>query len=82
MPQISETITKLQADPTKKELKDKLQILEGQKKFILGDDPIAEASLEIFIKSPQGATIFNTERKKLFEEILKNIKQKLVSVMK
>ena len=45
------------------ELKDKLQILEGQKKIILGNDPIAEASLEIFVKSPEGATVFSTERK-------------------
>ena len=65
VPQISETLEKLKADPTNQDLKDKLQILEGQKKIILGDDPIAEASLEIFVKSPQGATIFNTERKKL-----------------
>jgi hypothetical protein len=65
VPQISKTLDELKADPTNQELKDKLQILEGQKKIILGDDPIAEASLEIFIKSPQGATIFNTERKKL-----------------
>ena len=34
-----------------------LQILEGQKKIILGKDPVAEASLEIFVKSPQGATV-------------------------
>ena len=65
VPQISKTLDELKADPDNQELKDKLQILEGQKKIILGDDPIAEASLEIFIKSPQGATIFNTERKKL-----------------
>ena len=65
IPQISKTLEELKADPTNQELKDKLQILEGQKKIILGDDPIAEASLEIFVKSPQGATIFNTERKKL-----------------
>ena len=65
VPQISKTLEELKADPTNQELKDKLQILEGQKKIILGDDPIAEASLEIFVKSPQGATIFNTERKKL-----------------
>ena len=65
VPQISDTIKKLQADPTNQDLKDKLQILEGQKKIILGDDPIAEASLEIFVKSPQGATVFSTERKKL-----------------
>jgi len=65
VPLISKTLTDLEADPNNQELKDKLQILEGQKKIILGDDPIAEASLEIFVKSPQGATIFNTERKKL-----------------
>ena len=65
VPQISETLEKLKADPTNQDLKDKLQILEGQKKIILGDDPIAEASLEIFVKSPQGATVFSTERKKL-----------------
>jgi hypothetical protein len=65
VPQISETIAKLKEDPTNKELKDKLQILEGQKKIILGDDPIAEASLEIFVKSPEGQTIFSTEREKL-----------------
>ena len=65
VPQISKTLDELKADPDNQELKDKLQILEGQKKIILGDDPIAEASLEIFVKSPQGATIFNTERKKL-----------------
>jgi len=65
VPQISKVLEDLKADPTNQELKDKLQILEGQKKIILGDDPIAEASLEIFVKSPQGATIFNTERKKL-----------------
>ena len=65
IPQISDTVAKLKEDPDNQELKDKLQILEGQKKVILGDDPIAEASLEIFVKSPQGATIFNTERKKL-----------------
>ena len=65
VPLISKTLTDLQADPNNQELKDKLQILEGQKKIILGDDPIAEASLEIFVKSPQGSTIFNTERKKL-----------------
>jgi len=65
IPQISKTLEELKADPTNQELKDKLQILEGQKKIILGDDPIAEASLEIFVKSPQGATVFSTERKKL-----------------
>jgi len=65
VPQISETLEELKLNPDNQELKDKLQILEGQKKIILGDDPIAEASLEIFVKSPQGATIFNTERKKL-----------------
>jgi hypothetical protein len=65
IPQISKTLEELKADPTNQELKDKLQILEGQKKIILGDDPIAEASLEIFVKSPQGATVFTTERKKL-----------------
>ena len=65
VPQISKTLEELKDNPDNQELKDKLQILEGQKKIILGDDPIAEASLEIFVKSPQGATIFNTERKKL-----------------
>ena len=65
VPQISETLAKLKEDPDNQDLKDKLQILEGQKKIILGDDPIAEASLEIFVKSPQGATVFSTERKKL-----------------
>ena len=65
VPQISKTLEDLKLDPDNQELKDKLQILEGQKKIILGDDPIAEASLEIFVKSPQGATIFNNERKKL-----------------
>ena len=65
VPQISETLEKLKADPTNQELKDKLQILEGQKKIILGSDPIAEASLEIFVKSPEGATVFSTEREKL-----------------
>ena len=65
VPQISDTIAKLKEDPNNKELKDKLQILEGQKKIILGDDPIAEASLEIFVKSPEGQTIFSTEREKL-----------------
>ena len=65
IPQISDITAKLKEDPDNQDLKDKLQILEGQKKIILGDDPIAEASLEIFIKSPQGATVFSTERKKL-----------------
>ena len=65
VPQISKTLEELKLDPDNQELKDKLQILEGQKKIILGDDPIAEASLEIFVKSPQGSTIFNNERKKL-----------------
>ena len=65
IPQISETVAALQQDPDNQELKDKLQILEGQKKIILGEDPIAEASLDIFVKSPQGATVFSTERKKL-----------------
>ena len=65
VPQISETLEELKLNPDNQELKDKLQILEGQKKIILGDDPIAEASLEIFVKSPQGATVFSTERKKL-----------------
>jgi hypothetical protein len=65
VPQISKTLEEIKADPTNQELKDKLQVLEGQKKIILGDDPIAEASLEIFVKSPQGGTIFNNERKKL-----------------
>ena len=65
IPQISDTLAKLQEDPNNQELKDKLQILEGQKKIILGKDPIAEASLDIFVKSPQGATVFSTERKKL-----------------
>jgi hypothetical protein len=65
IPQISDTLAKLQEDPNNQELKDKLQILEGQKKIILGKDPIAEASLDIFVKSPQGATVFTTERKKL-----------------
>jgi len=65
IPQISDTVAKLKEDPDNQDLKDKLQILEGQKKVILGDDPIAEASLEIFVKSPQGSTIFNNERKKL-----------------
>jgi len=65
VPQISDTVAKLKEDPDNQDLKDKLQILEGQKKVILGDDPIAEASLEIFVKSPQGATVFSTERKKL-----------------
>ena len=65
VPQISDTVAKLKEDPNNKELQDKLQILEGQKKIILGDDPIAEASLEIFVKSPQGATVFSTEREKL-----------------
>ena len=65
VPQISETLAKLKEDPDNQDLKDKLQILEGQKKIILGDDPIAEASLEIFVKSPQGSTVFSTERKKL-----------------
>ena len=65
IPQISDTLAKLQEDPNNQELKDKLQILEGQKKIILGKDPIAEASLDIFVKSPQGATEFSTERKKL-----------------
>ena len=65
IPQISDTLAKLKEDPNNQELKDKLQILEGQKKIILGKDPIAEASLDIFVKSPQGATVFDTERKKL-----------------
>jgi len=65
VPQISDTIAKLKEDPNNQELKDKLQILEGQKKIILGKDPVAEASLEIFVKSPEGATVFSTEREKL-----------------
>ena len=65
VPQISETVAKLKEDPNNKELQDKLQILEGQKKIILGKDPVAEASLEIFVKSPEGATVFSTEREKL-----------------
>ena len=65
VPEISKVLEQLKADPDNQGLKDKLQILEGQKKIILGDDPIAEASLEIFVKSPQGATVFSTERKKL-----------------
>ena len=65
VPQISDTLAKLKEDPNNQDLKDQLQILEGQKKIILGKDPIAEASLEIFVKSPQGATVFSTERKKL-----------------
>ena len=51
VPQISDVTAKLKEDPNNKELQDKLQILEGQKKIILGNDPIAEASLEIFVKS-------------------------------
>ena len=31
----------------------------------MGKDPVAEASLEIFVKSPEGATVFSTEREKL-----------------
>ena len=65
VPQISDTVAKLKEDPNNKELQDKLQILEGQKKIILGKDPVAEASLEIFVKSPEGATVFSTEREKL-----------------
>ena len=65
VPQISDTMAKLKEDPNNKELQDKLQILEGQKKIILGKDPVAEASLEIFVKSPEGATVFSTEREKL-----------------
>ena len=65
VPRISETLEALKEDPNNQELKDKLQILEGQKKIILGNDPIAEASLEIFVKSPEGATVFSTEREKL-----------------
>jgi len=65
VPQISDTIAKLKEDPNNQELKDKLQILEGQKKIILGKDPVAEASLDIFVKSPEGATVFSTEREKL-----------------
>ena len=65
VPQISEVVAQLKEDPNNKELQDKLQILEGQKKIILGKDPVAEASLEIFVKSPEGATVFSTEREKL-----------------
>ena len=35
VPQISDTVAKLKEDPNNKELQDKLQILEGQKKIIL-----------------------------------------------
>ena len=68
VPQISATIVELEKDPDNQELQDKLAILEGKRKIILGDDPISEASLEIFKNSPQGQTLLANERKKLLAE--------------
>ena len=68
VPQISATIAELEKNPDNQELQDKLAILEGKRKIILGDDPISEASLEIFKNSPQGQTLLANERKKLLAE--------------